>query len=373
MSEERLQKILSQAGVASRRKAEEYIQQGRVVVNGQVVTELGSKADFERDHIKVDGKLLRRPGECVYLALHKPDNCVTTLDDPQGRETVKDLLGGFKPRVFPVGRLDYHSEGLLLLTNDGEFAHRLMAPANHITKVYVVKVTGALTEEQEKQFREGIPMHGRKTAPAELKCIKHGVNPWYEVKITEGRQNQIRIMFKHLGKLVEKLRRVKIGFLELDLPPGRYRSLTPQEVAKFRKLLKMDEGAQSMPATAPSAIAAPKPPLTPKPAGMPKPHTDKPGRGPRHAGTRYDGPRKFALPRGARPAAQGPAPRNAGSPDSRSPDRGPKPALRGEGRPGSVTRKAGPRDTGPRGAGPHSRGPRNAGSKKTGPGKPPRR
>ena len=240
MSKERLQKILSQAGVTSRRKAEELIVEGRVTVNGETVTELGSKADLESDHIKVDGRLLHAPKHHTYIALNKPKECMTTVSDPEGRQTVMHLMRGVRERVFPVGRLDYHSEGLLLLTNDGEFSHRLMAPANHITKVYVVKVTGALTEEQEKQFREGIPMHGRKTAPAELKRIKHGLNPWYEVKITEGRQNQIRIMFKHLGKLVEKLRRVKIGFLELDVPPGRYRSLTPQEVAKFRKLLKLD-------------------------------------------------------------------------------------------------------------------------------------
>ena len=144
-----------------------------------------------------------------------------------------------------MGRLDYHSEGLLLLTNDGEFAHRLTAPANHVTKTYVVKVNGALTEAQEKQFREGIPLHGRRTAPSELKRIKHGPNPWYEVKITEGRQNQIRIMFKHFGKLVEKLRRVKIGFLELDIAPARYRSLTPKEVEKFRKLLKLDRDGRA--------------------------------------------------------------------------------------------------------------------------------
>jgi 23S rRNA pseudouridine2605 synthase len=240
MAEERLQKILSQAGVTSRRKAEELIVAGRVTVNGETVTELGSKADLETDHIKVDGRLLRAPTHHTYIALNKPKECMTTVSDPEGRQTVMHLMRGVRERVFPVGRLDYHSEGLLLLTNDGEFSHRLMAPANHIPKVYVVKVTGALTEEQEKQFREGIPMHGRKTAPAELKRIKQGANPWYEVKIAEGRQNQIRIMFKHLGKLVEKLRRVKIAFLELDVPPGRYRSLTPPEVAKFRKLLKLD-------------------------------------------------------------------------------------------------------------------------------------
>jgi 23S rRNA pseudouridine2605 synthase len=242
---ERLQKILSQAGVTSRRKAEELIVEGRVSVNGKVVTELGSKADLESDHIKVDGKLLHAPKRHVYIALNKPKGCVTTTSDPEGRETVLQMMRGVKERVFPVGRLDYASEGLLLLTNDGEFAHRITAPASHVTKVYVVKVNGVLTEEQEKMFREGVPLHGRKTAPAELKRIKQGSNPWYEVKIREGRQNQIRIMFKHFGKLVEKLRRVKIAFLDLDVAPGRYRTLTTVEVAKFKKLLKIEDGDHS--------------------------------------------------------------------------------------------------------------------------------
>jgi len=145
MPEERIQKIISQAGVTSRRQAEKLMREGRVTVNGATVTELGSKADLDRDHIKVDGKLLRPPKRLVYIALHKPNNTVTTVTDPQGRATVMDLLHGVKERVYPVGRLDYHSEGLLLLTNDGEFAHRLTAPANHITKTYVVKVTGGLT------------------------------------------------------------------------------------------------------------------------------------------------------------------------------------------------------------------------------------
>jgi 23S rRNA pseudouridine2605 synthase len=241
MPEERLQKILSQAGIASRRKAEEMILAGRVTVNGGTITELGSKADIERDHIKVDGHLLRAPQHHLYIALNKPKGCVTTVSDPEGRPTVMHLLRGVKGRVFPVGRLDYQSEGLLLLTNDGEFAHRITAPASHVMKTYVVKVNGPLTEEQEKQFREGVPLHGRKTSPAEIKRIKPGANPWYEVKIGEGRQNQIRMMFKHFGRLVEKLRRVKIGFLELDLPPGRYRALTPREVERFRKLLKLEK------------------------------------------------------------------------------------------------------------------------------------
>jgi len=240
MPEERLQKILSQAGVASRRKAEQLIVEGRVTVNGEAITELGSKANIETDHIKVDGRLLRKPKRLVYIAMNKPKNCVTTVFDPEGRETVMHLLRGVKERVFPVGRLDYHSEGLLLFTNDGEFAHRITAPASHLIKTYVVKVNGPLTDEQEKAFREGISLSGRKTSPAELKLIKRATNPWYEVKIAEGRQNQIRMMFKHFGRMVEKLRRVKIGFFELDLAPGRFRVLTPKEVEKFRRILKLD-------------------------------------------------------------------------------------------------------------------------------------
>jgi 23S rRNA pseudouridine2605 synthase len=237
MAEQRLQKILSQAGVASRRKAEELIKEGRVTVNGQVVTELGSKADFETDHVKVDGRLLHAPKRHTYIAMNKPKGCVTTISDPERRETVMHLLRGVKERVFPIGRLDYQSEGLLLFTNDGDFAHKLTAPASHVTKTYVVKVNGQMTDEQEKAFREGVSIHGRRTSPAEIKVVKTGINPWYEVKITEGRQNQIRLMFAYFGKLVEKLRRVKIAFLELDIPPGKYRSLTPQEVEHFQKLL----------------------------------------------------------------------------------------------------------------------------------------
>jgi 23S rRNA pseudouridine2605 synthase len=240
MPEERLQKILSLAGIASRRKAERMIQEGRVRVNGVPVTTLGSKADLERDHIQVDGHLLKAPKRRVYIALNKPPGCVTTVSDPEGRPTVMHYLRGVKERVFPVGRLDYHSEGLLLATNDGEFAHRITSPASQVLKTYVVKVNGPLTADQEKRFREGLSISGRRTSPAEIKRIKQGANPWYEVRIAEGRQNQIRLMFKSLGRLVEKLRRVKIAFLELDQPPGRWRTLTPAEVARFRKLLRMD-------------------------------------------------------------------------------------------------------------------------------------
>lgn len=242
MSEERLQKVLARAGVASRRKAEEMIAEGRVTVNGTMVTELGSKADLERDHIKVDGKLLRPPRRLVYIALNKPKGCVTTVTDPQGRLTVMDYIKGVKERVYPVGRLDYHSEGLLLLTNDGEFANRITAARTHVQKTYVVKVTSEITQDQETQFREGVYLHGKKTAPSQLKLLNHRENPWYEVKLIEGRQNQIRLMFRSFGVLVEKLRRVKIAFLELTgLKPGDWRYLTDREVEKFRRLLKMDE------------------------------------------------------------------------------------------------------------------------------------
>ena len=242
MSEERLQKILARAGVASRRKAEEMITEGRVRVNGQVITELGSKADLDRDHIKVDGKLLHSPRRLVYIALNKPKGVVTTVIDPQGRETVMDFIKGVKERVYPVGRLDYHSEGLILLTNDGEFANRVTAARTHVQKTYVVKVTSEITPEQEKQFRDGIYLHGKKTAPAQIKLLNHRENPWYEVKLIEGRQNQIRLMFRNFGVLVEKLRRVKVGFLELTgLKPGDWRYLTDREVEKFRRVLKMEE------------------------------------------------------------------------------------------------------------------------------------
>jgi 23S rRNA pseudouridine2605 synthase len=239
MAEERLQKILSQAGVASRRQGEKIILEGRVTVNGSVVSELGSKADLDRDHIKVDGRLLRAPKHMVYLALNKPNNTVTTVSDPQGRDTVMDLLRGVKDRVYPVGRLDYHSEGLLLLTNDGEVANAVMSSATHLPKTYLVKVNGTLSADQEEAFRHGLPISGRRTEPAGLRLLRSADNPWYEVKLVEGRNQQIRLMFKHLGFLVEKLKRVRIGPLELGpLKPGAFRHLTLDEIRKLKHALE---------------------------------------------------------------------------------------------------------------------------------------
>src|SRR5664279_5310429 len=191
---ERLQKIIAAAGIASRRKAEELITSGLVSVNGQIVTELGSKADIELDHIKVNGKLLKGPERPVYLLLNKPKGYVTTVTDPEGRPTVLDLVRGVGARIYPVGRLDYLSEGLLLLTNDGELAQKLMHASSHVAKTYLVK-----------------------TAPVRIKLVRDAANPWYEVTMVEGRNRQIRRMFEQIEHHVEKIKRVRYGPLVLDL------------------------------------------------------------------------------------------------------------------------------------------------------------
>lgn len=240
MPEERLQKVLSRLGVASRRKAEEMILAGQVQVNGKTITELGSKADPEVDHIRVVGHHIRPPKHKLYLLLNKPKNCVTTTHDPEGRETVMAFLKGLKERVYPVGRLDYGSEGALLLTNDGDFANALLSAKSHVKKVYQVKTNAYLTQEQEEQFRTGVPLHGRRTAPAGLKLIKRAENPWYEVTLIEGRTNQIRIMFRYFGVMVEKLRRTQIGFLKLTgLEATEWRPLSKDEIDRFKKMLKL--------------------------------------------------------------------------------------------------------------------------------------
>lgn len=242
MSLERLQKIIAAAGVASRRKAEELIISGRVQVNGTVITELGSKADPESDHIRVNGKLLRGEQRHVYLLLNKPKGYVTTVKDPENRPTVMDLLRGVKGRVYPVGRLDYASEGLLLLTNDGELANQLMKAASHVPKTYVVKVAGMPTEEAIAKLRAGvsIAIDDRKrvrTAPAAIRIVKEAANPWYEITLIEGRNRQIRRMFEAVGHHVEKIKRVRYGPLTLDVPPGKYRALTLREMQRLKSAI----------------------------------------------------------------------------------------------------------------------------------------
>ena len=255
---ERLQKILAAAGIASRRKAEELIIAGRVQVNGEVVTELGTRHDPERDHIKVDGKLLRSPERHGYYMLNKPRGYVTTVDDPQGRPTVMDLIAKPKHgphhergRLYPVGRLDYLSEGLLLMTNDGELANSLSKASAGVEKTYLVKVSGAPPESAVEQIRRGIAIDrgrlneiraGRRdrivTAPARVELVRGGDNPWYEVTLTEGRNRQLRKMFEEIGHHVEKIRRIGYGALRLDVPPGEFRELTPGEVTALERAAK---------------------------------------------------------------------------------------------------------------------------------------
>jgi 23S rRNA pseudouridine2605 synthase len=239
MPTERLQKIIAAAGIASRRKAEELIIGGHVKVNGAVVTELGSKADPDVDHIRVDGKLLQGAQRHVYLLLNKPKGYVTTVSDPEKRPTVMQLLRGVKKRVYPVGRLDYASEGLLLLTNDGGLANKLMKAASQVPKTYVVKVSGIPTNEALEKLRSGVSIatgDGRRvrTAAAGIKLIKEADNPWYEVSLIEGRNREIRRMFEKVGHRVEKIKRVRYGPLTLDVPPGEFRELTLQEVDRLR-------------------------------------------------------------------------------------------------------------------------------------------
>jgi len=236
---ERLQKIIAAAGVASRRKAEELITSGRVQVNGSTVTELGSKADPEVDHIRVNGKLLKGEQRHVYLLLNKPKGYVTTVSDPEKRPTVMDLIRGVKGRVYPVGRLDFASEGLLLLTNDGELANRLMKAASHVPKTYVVKVAGTPAEDAIAKLRAGVSIatdDGKRvrTGSAAVRIIKEAANPWYEITLIEGRNRQIRRMFEAVGHHVEKIKRVRYGPLTLDVPPGEFRSLTVKEVERLK-------------------------------------------------------------------------------------------------------------------------------------------
>ena len=267
MQLERLQKIIAHAGFASRREAESMIREGRVTVNGRVVTELGSKADPARDHIKVDGKLITRPETHRYILLYKPREVMTTLDDPQGRRTVIDLIKGVRERIYPVGRLDYHSEGLILLTNHGELAHQLTHPQHGWVKTYHVKVRGVPEQRLIEKLERGITIEGKRTLPCEIQQMKttgrgdDEGNSWYEVKLREGRTQQIRKMFQAMGHPVSKLRRVAIGPLsDPRLGPGDYRELTKHEV----KMLSTLKEAPPKPKArrAPAAATSKKKPAT---------------------------------------------------------------------------------------------------------------
>ncbi len=246
---ERLQKIISAAGVTSRRAAEQLISEGRVRLNGKVVTELGTKADASKDHIKVDGKLINPQQPPTYIMLNKPAGFVTTMSDPEGRPTVEHLLKGVKTRVYPVGRLDYNTEGLLLLTNDGDFAHLITHPKHEFPKTYLAKVKGVLEDGMIDMLERGVFLQDGKTAPAKIRKVrKEEANSWVEITIHEGRKRQVRRMFDHVGRSVIKLKRIKTGTLSLgDLPEGRFRHLTLDEVNALRETaMKTDDSGQQV-------------------------------------------------------------------------------------------------------------------------------
>lgn len=238
--QERIQKLISNAGIAARRVAEEMMKRGQVTVNGQVVTELGTKADPEHDHIKVKGKLINPllvAREKAYILINKPRGYLSAVSDPKKRPLVMEIIPAQSRRgLHPVGRLDFNSEGLIILTNDGELTHQL-TKGGVVAKVYNVKVKGTPGEDQIERLRRGIPIRGRHTSPCEIKMIertKEAGNCWYEVTLREGRNQQIRRMFDAIGHSVIKLKRVRIGHItDKGLELGQHRELTPAEVKKF--------------------------------------------------------------------------------------------------------------------------------------------
>ena len=266
--EQRLQKILSQAGVASRRAAERLIADGRVTLNGKTVLEMGTKADADKDDIRVDGRRLHAPERKRYILLNKPSGYVSTRSDPQRRRTVIDLLAGVREYVYPVGRLDYETEGLLLLTNDGDLAARLTHPRHGVERSYEARVAGMPDAEALRQLREGIPLDGRRTLPAEAALLNarresaggpkgpqpRGREGVVQITIREGRNRQVRRMFEAVGHPVRELARTRIGPLtDRKLKPGMWRDLTADEVRTLQALA-------NRPAPTP-------PPRRPRPAG----------------------------------------------------------------------------------------------------------
>lgn len=230
--QERLQKIISRAGIASRRSAEKMIQEGRVSVNGTLATSLGSKADPQRDEIRIDGRLIPLEAERLYLMVNKPRGYVTTLHDPQGRMIVTDLLKGVRERVYPVGRLDYDSEGLLLMTNDGAFAQRLQHPRYGIAKTYLVKVEGRMTAQEMKALKEGVPLPDGRFVPQQVTIEKiNEKSVWLCLVTHDGRNRVIRRAFEALGHPVARLVRTAIGGVGLgSLGQGKWRPLTQREI-----------------------------------------------------------------------------------------------------------------------------------------------
>ena len=229
---ERLQKIIARAGIASRRAAEKLITAGRVTVDGEVVTELGAQADPAQNKICVDGVALTFDAEKIYILLNKPRGYVSTAKDERGRPTVLDLVKEIPARIYPVGRLDFDSEGLILLTNDGELTNALIHPKFKVDKTYRVKISGAVTEENLNKLRAGIELDDGLTAPAEILRLDAQT---FEITIHEGRNRQIRRMFAAVGCTVRRLRRIKFAGLTLDVDAGKFRRLTATELDALKK------------------------------------------------------------------------------------------------------------------------------------------
>ena len=237
---ERLQKIIRDVGLASRREAEQWILAGRVKLNGEIVTELGTQADLEQDDIEVNGRLIERKENKVYYLFHKPTEVVTTLKDPQQRRTVADYFSSIPERVFPVGRLDYDTEGLVIMTNDGDLMNGLIHPSKEIPKIYEAIVKGAVEEESVTKFENGLELSDGKTAPAKCKILKQMTDSGktrLRLTIHEGRNRQVRRMLGAIGHPVVTLKRVGFSFLTLGrLESGKYRELTGEEVRKLKSL-----------------------------------------------------------------------------------------------------------------------------------------
>lgn len=242
MAEERLQKIIARSGLCSRRDADRLVAEGRVRVDGRVA-EPGEKVDWSKVHIKVDGKALKAPEQVRYFLLYKPREVMTTCDDPEGRKTVLDLVRPVvRQRIYPVGRLDYHSEGLLLLTNDGELAARVAHPRHGVIREYMVKIRGDLTRAEYDKLMAGTSIEGRHVKPRlaqREKSGRGGATTWWRIEVTEGRTHEVRELFFRAGHHVQRLRRTAIGPLRDDtLKPGEFRTLSENEIATLRRLTR---------------------------------------------------------------------------------------------------------------------------------------
>ncbi len=237
MAGERLQKLIAAAGLASRREAEKWIAGGRVTLNGRPAI-LGDVADPEADRIAIDGRPLAAAEKKYYILLNKPVGYVTTLHDPQGRAVVTELVREIPARLYPVGRLDLTTEGLLLLTNDGALAHHLAHPRHEVEKTYLVRVKGALGVEARQRLEKGVELEDGMTAPARVAVLRQtGSHSWFEITIHEGRNRQVRRMCEAIGCMVSRLKRIRFAFLDLgELPPGRFRQLTRDEIRRLRNI-----------------------------------------------------------------------------------------------------------------------------------------